>query len=124
MVHKSEYSEGQSSKAEKQEPMKFVNFGQAQTDAMLAMQKEVLDAFEEMRRAWLSRVKSEADYWSNMTAKMQDAHSLPDALGAYQQCVAERMKLAAEDGRRLLDDSQRTMSFVTRVISKGLPTSD
>ena len=123
MVHKSEYSAGQSSKAEKQEPMKFVNFGQAQTDAMLAMQKEVLDAFEEMRRAWLSRVKSEADFWHSMVANMQDARSLPDALGAYQQCVAE-MKLAGEDGRRLLDDSQRTMSIVTRVISKGLPPSD
>jgi hypothetical protein len=67
---------------------------------MLSMQKELLDAYDQRSRAWLSRVKSEVDLWSDLAKKLSAAQSVPDAVGAYQQCVAQRMQMAAEDGRR------------------------
>jgi hypothetical protein len=33
----------------------------------------------------------------------------PEALGAYQRRVAQRMQMAVEDGRRLSDDYQKVM---------------
>ncbi len=43
------------------EPSPFLKLGKEQTEAMLAMQRDVLDAYEQASRAWLARVKSEVD---------------------------------------------------------------
>jgi hypothetical protein len=96
--------------------------GEAQTEAMLAMQKDLVDAYEQINRAWLERVKSEADLWSELAAKMSGARSLPDAMSAYQECVAQRMQMAAEDGRRIFEDSQRMMGTITRSLTKRWPS--
>jgi hypothetical protein len=37
--------------------MPFPNLGKEQTEAMLSMQKELLDAYDQSSRAWLARVK-------------------------------------------------------------------
>ena len=46
--------------------MPFLNLGKDQTEAMLSMQKELLDAYDQSSRAWLARVKSEGDLWSDL----------------------------------------------------------
>ena len=43
--------------------------GKRQTDTVLNLQKELLDAYEEASRAWLSRVKSEVELWSNLASQ-------------------------------------------------------
>jgi hypothetical protein len=97
--------------------------GEAQTEAMMAMQKDLVDAYEQISRAWLARLQSEAELWQELAAKVSGSRSVPDALGAYQQCVAQRMQIAADDGRRLLEDSQKIMGTVARSMSKGWPTA-
>jgi Phasin protein len=97
--------------------------GKEQTEAMLGMQKELLEAYEQTSRAWLARVKSEADLWSGLATKLAATRSAPDAMEAYQQCVAQRMQMAAEDGRRLFDDCQKITNKVTRSLSNGWPTA-
>jgi len=87
------------------------------------MQKELLDAYEQASRAWLARVKSEVDLWSELTTKLAGTRSVPDALGAYQECVAQRMQMAAEDGRRLSDDCQKVLQTITRSLSNGWRTA-
>jgi len=103
--------------------MPFLNVGKEQTDAMLRMQKELLDAYEQASRAWLARVKSEVDLWSEFATKLTGTHSTSEAMGAYQECVAKRMQMAAEDGRRLSDDCQKVMQMITRSLSNGWPTT-
>ena len=107
----------------KQQVADFSKFGEAQAEATLAMQKELIDTYEEISRAWLARLKSEADLWSELVTKMSSVRTLPDALGAYQQCVAQRMQLVADDGRRLVEDSQKIMSTITRAMPNGWPGS-
>ena len=109
--------------AAKQQMADFSKFGEAQAEATLAMQKELIDTYEQISRAWLARVKSEADLWSELVTKISSVRSVPDALGAYQQCVAQRMQLVADDGRRMLEDSQKIMSTVTRAMSNGWPSA-
>jgi hypothetical protein len=75
----------------------FLKFGSERTEAMINMQKELLEAYEQASRTWLARVKSEADLWSELATKLAATRSVPDALGAYQECVTQRMQLAAED---------------------------
>jgi hypothetical protein len=103
-------------------PQSLFGMGKEQTDAMVNMQKELLSAYEEASRSWLARVKSEVELWSELAEKLGKTQSLPEALGAYQQCVAQRVQMAAEDGRRLFEEYQTLMQKMTRPLSDGRPT--
>jgi Phasin protein len=93
--------------------------GKEQADAMLSIQKEFLDAYEQASRAWLARVKSEVDLWSALATKLSTTRSVPEAMSAYQECVAQRMQMAAEDGQRMLEDCQKITQQFTRSLSNG-----
>src|SRR5262245_8893425 len=88
-------------------PMPFFQLGKDQTDAMMGMQKELLDAYEQASQAWLARVKSEVDLWSALATKLAATRSPSEAMQTYQECVTQRMQMAAEDGRRLSEDCQK-----------------
>ena len=103
--------------------MRFANLGKEQTEAILSVQKELLDAYDQSTRAWLARVKTEVDLWSDLAKKLSATQSVPDVVGAYQQCVAQRMQMAAEDGRRLYDDCQKITQTITRSLSNGWPAA-
>jgi len=96
--------------------------GEQRAEAMLTMQKELLGAYEEASRAWLARVKSEVELWTGLAQKFTATRSVPDAVAAYQECVAERMKMAAEDGQRIAEECQKGMTKVSRALSNGWPT--
>jgi phasin protein len=96
--------------------------GKEQADAMLGMQKELLDSYEQASRAWLARVKSEVDLWSALATKLSTTRSVPEALSAYQECMAQRMQMAAEDGQRMLTDCQKITQQLTRSLSNGWPS--
>jgi hypothetical protein len=95
--------------------------GQEQAEAMLAMQKELLETCDQASRAWLDRVKSEVDLWTALTAKLSATRSLPEALGAYQEYVTHRMQMAAEDGRRMSAECQKLMQRFSRPLPTGWP---
>ena len=99
----------------------FFEFGKEQTEAMADLQKELLEAYEQTSNAWLARVKSEVDLWSELAKKLTATRSPPEAMEAYQKCVGQRMQMAAEDGRRLSDDCQKVMQKITRSLSNGVP---
>jgi hypothetical protein len=95
----------------------------ANKPTMPNVQKELLDAYEQMNRAWLARVKSEVDLWSELATKLTASRSIPEAMTAYQEFVTERMQMAAEDGRRSYDDYQKVTHKITDSLSHGLPTA-
>ena len=66
----------------------FSQVGQAQTEAMLNLQKGLLDAYEQAGRSWLDRVKSEVDLWQGLAAKLAASRSVPEVLEAHQKWVS------------------------------------
>ena len=102
-------------------PEGFFKFGREQTEATLEMQKQLLETYEQASRAWLDRVRSEIELWSDLANKLSTTRSLPDALGAYQESVAHRVQMAAEDGRRMTAEAQEVMGKITRSMTKGWP---
>jgi hypothetical protein len=100
----------------------LLKFGKDQTEATLKVQKELLEAYEQTSRAWVARVQSEVDLWSQLAAKLAATRSIPEALGAYQESVTQRMQMAAEDGKRLSDDCKDIMGKITKSMSHGWPT--
>src|SRR5262245_22739548 len=101
---------------EKSGMLPFFNLGQEQAEAAAALQKELLDAYEQTSRAWLARVQSEVALWSDLAARLAATRNFSEALEAYNQCVSQQMRMTAEDGKRLLDDCQQ----ITQKISKSL----
>jgi Phasin protein len=95
--------------------------GKEQTEAMASVQRELLDAYEHASQAWLARVKSEVDLWSGLANRLAATRSAPEALEAYRECVAQRMQMAADDGRRLFEGCQSVSQKVTRSLSNGWP---
>jgi hypothetical protein len=100
----------------------FGKLGKEQTDAVVNMQKEILDAYEQANRAWLARVKSEVEFWSELTSKLSATRSVPEAMETYQKSAAQRMQMATEDGRRLIEDYQKIMQKFSEPLSNGWPT--
>ncbi len=94
-----------------------VKLTEATSPAMLNLQREVLDAYEQASRAWLARVQSEVDLWSGLAAKLSSTRSVPEALEAYQKFVTQRMQMAAEDGQRLFDECRKISSGINRSLS-------
>jgi hypothetical protein len=92
------------------------NFGEGRADALVNLQRELLKAYEQAGRAWLARVQSELDLWSQLAAKLPTTRSLPEAMQAYQG-----MQMAADDGRRLSEDCQKIMQKITTSLSNGSP---
>jgi hypothetical protein len=100
-------------------PKDFAKLGEKQSEAMLAMQQELADVCEQISRGWMARLQAEQDLWSGLATKMSAARSMPDAIAVYQECAAQRMQMAADDGRRLFEDSQRMMSTIARSMNGG-----
>lgn len=69
-------------------PTDFCKLGKERTDVLLAMQKEIVDAYEQANRSWFARVKSEADLRSVLATKLTSTRSVPEAVGAFQQCTS------------------------------------
>jgi hypothetical protein len=93
----------------------------ASSSEILKMHKDLLDAYEHASRNWLARVQSEVNLWSELGAKLSGSHSVPDALDAYQKFVAQRMQMAAEDGRQLFEECQKVTQKITRSVAGGWP---
>jgi hypothetical protein len=88
----------------------------------LRLQKELLEAYEQASRSWLSRIKSEMELWSKLTSKLTATQTVPEAMEAYQKYVTERMQMAAEDGQRTFND-RRSRKKTARSLSGGWPSA-
>jgi len=95
-------------------PAQIFQFAKERADAMLKIQKELLDEYEKASHAWLARVKSEVDLWSDLATKVAASHSIPEGLETYRSCVSQRVQMAVEDGQRLFDETQKMIATITK----------
>ncbi len=99
-------------------PAPMPGWGQG-SQAALALQKALLESYEQASRAWLARVQSEVNLWSELANKLSSTHSLPEGLEAYSKCVSQRMQMAADDGRRIVEQSQQITQKIAQSLGKG-----
>jgi hypothetical protein len=100
-------------------PTEFVEMGKQRVEALMEMQQELFNVFQEINQAWFDRVRSAATINSELIAKLTAARSMPETAEAYQQCVGKRMEMLVEDGRRLLADSQKIVSLGSKFLTNG-----
>ena len=94
-------------------------FGNERTEAMLRLQKELLDMCDQASRDWLTRLKSEAELWTGLATKLAETRSVPDAVKLYQECILQRVEMAKADAQRLSDEYGTIMQKVNRSLTNG-----
>jgi hypothetical protein len=101
-------------------PVELLRLGKEQTDAMLHINEELLEAYGDLSKAWLSRVQSEVEFWSELAGRLAASRSLPEGLHTYTGSLSQRLQMAANDGRRMFEDGQKITTTVTRSLSGKL----
>jgi hypothetical protein len=59
--------------------------------------------------------------WSDLATKLAATRTVPEILEAYSQCASQRMQVAAEDGRRLFEQSQQITQKINRSLANVWP---
>jgi hypothetical protein len=80
---------------------------------------EIFKTLQEMSRDWMTRATAEVELSLKLSKKLTDAHSVPDAVTAYQEWLNEEMGARAEDARLLMSNGQKFMDTSSRFLSSG-----
>jgi hypothetical protein len=123
MASKETMSSSNSSAAKGVPPSFLLNWGQERTDAAMALQKAVLESYEQMSRTWLDRMQSELSLWSDMANKLSGTKTIPEALEVCTKCASQRMQMAADDSRRVVDEAQQMTQKFAKSLGNGWPTA-
>jgi hypothetical protein len=85
---------------------------------MASVQSELLNAYRDLSEAWLRRVRSEVELWSDLATKITTTRAYPDGLEMYRECISRRLKMAAEDGQHLFEDGQKVIAAMTSALAE------
>lgn len=93
------------------------NFGQKQANAFMAMQHEFAAWFEEASKSWTARAELEKELTSELFTRLSSARTVTDAAQTYQDWLNRHMQVWAEDGRKVMADSQKLVAVAARCMS-------
>ena len=80
---------------------------------------EFFNTLQEIRREWMARATAEVELSLKLSKKLTDAHSVPDAVAAYQEWMNDEMGARAEYERLLMSNGQKFMDTTSRFLSSG-----
>ena len=88
-------------------------------EAASNMQKELLSTIEEVNRDWLARMERERDLAAELTKKLTEARTAPEAAAAYQEWMSKRVQLLGEDSQKFMSDCQKFLGATMRTFGNG-----
>jgi hypothetical protein len=80
---------------------------------------EFFNTLQEISRDWMARATAEVELGLKISKKLTAAHSVPDAVAAYQEWLSEEMNARAEDARLMMSNGQKIMDAGSRFLSSG-----
>jgi hypothetical protein len=101
-------------------PVGLAAMGEKGIEEFAKAQAELFSALQETHRRWLDRMQSEVRLASELTHKVTNARSVPDAMAACQEWTSRRLDMMAEDSTHLLAGSQKFIETGARFLSNGL----
>jgi len=100
-------------------PAALAETSKHRVDDMINLQKELFQYLQAANQNWLARIQSEAAMASEFATKLAAARSFPETAAVCQEWTNRRMELLAQDGQRLLADTNKVMEASTRVLADG-----
>jgi hypothetical protein len=91
-------------------------------DAALEAQNHFLKTLEEMTRDAFACATAEVERGLKLSKKLSAAHSVTDAVAAYQEWLSEEMNARSEDAHRLMSTGQTFMTASSKALSNGWST--
>ncbi len=88
-------------------------------DAALDAQNHFLKTLEEMSRDAMACATAEIERGLKLSKKLSSAHSVSDAMAAYQEWLSEEMNARSEDARRLMSTGQTFMTASSKALTNG-----
>ena len=88
-------------------------------DAALEAQSQFIKTLEEMSREAMACATAEIERGLKLSKKLSAAHSVSDAVAAYQEWLSEEMSARSEDARRFMSNSQSFMTTSSKAFSNG-----
>lgn len=98
-------------------PAEFTATSRKRIEGFVNAQTALFDKLQESRQQWLVRMQSETELASELASKPAAAHSISEAMTAWQGWASRRLELVANDAMRLLDDTQRFVQIGTRLFA-------
>ena len=92
---------------------------QKQFEAFAQAQSELTRKATEINGYWADRGQSEVKLSSEFASKLAAAHSIPDAMTAWQEWGSQRLERMAEDGKHLVADIQEIVKASAGLLPNG-----
>ncbi len=80
-----------------------------------AMQSELFQRFQEATRQRTERLLAEAKLSADFGSRLMGTSSPREAMNILQEWTRQRFEMIAEDGKRILDDSQKFIATAARM---------
>ncbi len=85
-----------------------------------SVQNELLQKFQEANLQWLERLQAEANLSADYGSRLMRAASPSEAMDILQEWTRHRFETIAEDGKRLLDDTQKFIETGARLANSWI----
>jgi hypothetical protein len=110
-------------RAKKMLPLPFalplLTAAQKQFEAFAQAQTELTRKATEINGYWADRGQSEVKLSSESASKLATAHSIPDAMTAWQEWDSQRFEIMAEDGKHLVADIREVVKSGAGLLPNG-----
>jgi hypothetical protein len=88
----------------------FAGMGKNGLEEAVKAQAAILQRFQYLNRRWLERWQAEVKLFSDFSATLTTARSMPEVAKAYQDLATGQWELATEDAKRVMADSEALAS--------------
>ncbi len=102
------------------DPSEFAAIGQRRMEELGSVQTELFQKFQEANQKWLERFQEEANLSADFGSRLMRASSMPEAMTILQEWNRHRFEMIAQDGKRLLDDTQKFIETGARLASSWM----
>jgi len=107
-------SEHRTKPAHNQTVADFAVMGKKHMEEFAKAQTEILDQVRAVNQQWVARLQNQANLASKMAAQLATAHSVPEAMSIYCEWTSRQLEIMANDGKHLLDDTQKLVGASAR----------
>jgi hypothetical protein len=99
----------------------FAAMAKTHAEDLARTQNELFDTFRKSSQKWADRLQAEVSLFSELSAKLTSARSIPEAAAACQNYAGQHVLMAGEDAKHLLEDGRVLFETGTRLWSSNWP---
>src|SRR5579859_6613729 len=90
-------------------PSEIIDVTRKRIEALLDVQKELMQMLEGINHDLFNRAKKEAELATEFVGKLAGARSVPDATSTYHEWATKEMELLAADGHQMFAHGEKLM---------------